>query len=419
MLTMNRRDWLKSAGLGVAGLAAGVAPALAQAAAEGPKGSGFVPKTQFVLNGITNLDGGAGFPYSRGGLANQARMLAARTGEGPAYRPNARDVIKGFGELVNADADEIAMVPTTSIAEQFVVSALGLPEKGAHVVTDETHFSGSIVMYQELQKRGVEVTFVPVQKDGSVRYEDFEKAIRKDTRLVAVSGISFMNGFQHDLKHLCDIAHAKNVPVYADVIHMTGAMPLDLKATGVDFAAAASYKWLVGEEGAAFLYVRRDQRARLSRPYVYWSQLTGQPQPQMYAFDPPAPHHIEYLFREDTAGLFNQGGQATEPLALLEYSLPWLKTLGPANIQAAARPLVHRLKTEVPRKGYRLLTPIDNPSAIAAFELQDSATRLQPVMQAAKIKITCRRNLFRISVAMFNDDEDIDRLVAALPKISA
>ena len=69
------------------------------------------------------------------------------------------------------------------------------------------------------------------------------------TKLVAVSLVSMINGFQHDLKALCDIAHSRGALVYADIIQGAGAVPIDVHAWGVDFCACATYKWLMGDFG--------------------------------------------------------------------------------------------------------------------------------------------------------------------------
>ena len=66
--------------------------------------------------------------------------------------------------------------------------------------------------------------------------------------------------------------------VYADIIHAAGCIPVDLHASGVDLAAGASYKWLMGEFGLGFLYVRKDVQPRLKRTnYGYYGMSAFQP----------------------------------------------------------------------------------------------------------------------------------------------
>ena len=53
--------------------------------------------------------------------------------------------------------------------------------------------------------------------------------------------------------------------MFADIIQAVGAVPLDVKALGIDFASAGTYKWLMGERGFGFLYVKKTSRARRCR----------------------------------------------------------------------------------------------------------------------------------------------------------
>jgi selenocysteine lyase/cysteine desulfurase len=76
-----------------------------------------------------------------------------------------------------------------------------------------------------------------------------------------------------DLKSICNIAHERGALVYADVIQAVGAIPVDFKASGVDFCCGGTYKYLIGEFGVAFLYVRADRLPLLKRVQVGWRQI--------------------------------------------------------------------------------------------------------------------------------------------------
>jgi selenocysteine lyase/cysteine desulfurase len=63
--------------------------------------------------------------------------------------------------------------------------------------------------------------------------------------------VSYLNGFQHDLKKICDLAHSHAAHIYADLVQAAGAVPIDVRAAGVDFCACGSHKWLMGDIGWA------------------------------------------------------------------------------------------------------------------------------------------------------------------------
>jgi len=368
------------------------------------------------LSGVY-LNSAATHPRSAAATALVKKALLAEAGDASGFRPNENRVREYFAKLINADADEIAFVPSTQIGESFVAAALGIPEKGAHVVSDYLHFVGSQMMYTDMAKRGVEVTWVRI-KDGRIPIEDLDTAIVKGkTRLVAVSATSFVNGFQHDLKRVSEIAHAKGAMVYADIIQTAGNSPIDVKDSGIDAACCATYKWLMSA-GTAFLYVRRSSQARMQPPFYHFSQnTTPLPTTHMYPFDAPGKDIVDgYGTKSGAAGMFSMG-YTNNPavIAGLEYSLPYIMSIGVKNIQAHAKPLTDRLKQELPKRGYPLLTPPDSTSPIVTC-VAKQAERLAPAFNTANVRITTRWNHIRIGTSVFNDMEDIERLLAALPR---
>jgi selenocysteine lyase/cysteine desulfurase len=179
----------------------------------------------------------------------------------PDWDVSAR-VKEDFAALINARPAEIGYVTSTMAGENLVVAGLGLGRGRGNVVTDALHFEGSLYLYGSLRARGVDVRVVR-PREWRIDPRDLDRAIDHDTKLVAVSLVSFLNGFQHDLKAVSDLAHAKGAFVYADIIQAAGAIPIDVAAAGVDFAACASYKWLMGDFGLGFFYVREDRLDRV------------------------------------------------------------------------------------------------------------------------------------------------------------
>ena len=200
--------------------------------------------------------------------ANAVRSyLETRTFREPRLRSGdslAAEVKAEFAALVNAKPSEISLVQSTSVAENLVVSGLGLPAGKGSVVTDALHFDGSLVLYGELAQ-----AWGGPHHRAATRLAHRPRRLRAgrggDTRLVAISLVSWYNGFQHDLKAVCDIAHAKGAHVYADVIQAAGNTPIDVRTTGVDFLACSTFKWLMGDFGIGFLYVREDLLERVVR----------------------------------------------------------------------------------------------------------------------------------------------------------
>lgn len=400
-------------------LAAGALPlartALGDVTAATPVDTTRLPlKEGFATTDQVYLNSGSQHPISLGALENARQYLAHRALEPGAedFERNDRGVLEKYARLVNADIEEVAYVQSTTTAEQMFLRCLGFPEVGGHIVTDTLHFFGSIPLYLEMEKQGVEVTWVRAQ-DGRIPLEEMRKAIRPDTKLVSLSLVSTINGFQHDLKAVCDMAHEVGALVYADAIHAVGCVPVDFHATGVDLAAGASYKWLMGEFGLAFLYVRKDVLPRLKRTnYGYFGMNAFQP--HIYPHDPAGDTIAEYGFRDDATGMFALGTHAHTPIAILDHSLDYLLGVGVENIQAHAQTLIDRLKVELPERGFEVITPKEARTPIITCALPDAYGTIGPRLNQANVKISLSRNRFRVTPSVFNDMGDIDKLLAAL-----
>ena len=321
---------------------------------------------------------------------------------------------KKFGALINASAGEIAYTANTTDGENIVFSGLfgaggpgggpkGPPPRGGNIVIDELHFTSSLYMYKELEKKGIELRIVK-HKNWAIDPEDMAKAIDADTRLVSLALVSNVNGFMHDAKAISAIAHARGAYVFADIIQAVGAVPLDVKALGIDFASSGTYKWLMGERGLGFLYVREDLQGRVlpttryghrqvtnfNRAELSWEPLPG-------------------------AAKYETGGIPVMMAAGVDAGINYVNKLGLPNIRAHAKQLTDRLQKELPPLGYKPLTPMGTETPTVAFEVKDAAAT-NKLLQAGKVMgtVIANENRIRLAVSVFNTHEDIDRVVAVL-----
>ena len=197
------------------------------------------------------------------------------------------------------------------------------------------------------------------------------------------------------------------------MIHAAGCVPLDLHGSGVDFAACASYKWLMGDFGLGFLYIRKDAQPRLLRTnYGYYG--ISEFKPHVYPLDPPGDSIADYAFDKSATGEFALGTHGEIVMAQLDYSLDYIQRLGVTNIQSHAQTLTNRLKKELPQLGYKLLTPPETTTPLVTCLLPDARKKLEVRLKDAKIRMTLGANRFRVSVSVFNSMQDIDRLLAVL-----
>jgi selenocysteine lyase/cysteine desulfurase len=392
-------------------LAAGLLPTLKVASVNAAMGS-LPDRASFPLDGVY-LDAAFTHPFGRAASAAASayrRLRQDPQGVSPAH--NARSAaVERFARLVNAEPADIAVVPSTMTAENLVIESLGVGA-GAGVVTDALHYDASLVLYAELQRRGVPLAVVS-PRDGRIDLADVRAVLQRETRLIAVSLISNATGFEHDLAELCALAHGTGALVYADIIQAAGAVPIDVKASGVDFAACGTYKYLMGDFGTAFLYVRRDRLEQLKRVQVGWRQireLEGHSLP----FERPGPAVGTYQLASNAAGLFEVSTPAWGALAVAVGSLDYIAALGVEAIARYRRPLIDRLRSKLPALGFETLTPEGSRGPLLAFAHRDANKRFAQRLREAQIQISVYEHRIRISLSVYNTMDDVDRLIEVL-----
>jgi selenocysteine lyase/cysteine desulfurase len=370
-------------------------------------------KGNFVFSG-TDLNAAYTHPVGNWTRAALESYLDSRQRDAARNWPvqNSRDeAVALFAGLINAAPTEVAVVPSTLEGENLIGASLGLgPDKG--VVTDVFHYDASLVRYSELHKRGMPLTVVR-NRGNRIDYSDLEAAISPRTRLVAVSWVSSPTGYKHDLKRVCDIAHRKGALVYADIIQGVGAVPLDVKESGVDFCCAGSYKWLMGEFGVAFLYVRPDRLGELRRVQLGWRGITAY-RSHFLPFDSPGPIAGDYALGTDTASTFEVSTPDWSGLAVMAGSLHYLKRLGIERIVRYREPMLDRLQSELPKYGFAALTAPEHRGPYLVFSKEGMGARYAAALKDARIYVTLTKNRIRIAPSVYNDMADVERLIRVL-----
>lgn len=399
-MQITRRDIIKTTTAASLGAMATTSGLVANAAPSLPD------KSFFGSMSVTYMNSASQHPISLASSKAVETYLSKRRIEpgAPGGRHDSNEPLINFAKIINADVSEVAYTQSTTAGEQMVIAGLGFPHTGGHIITDDLHFPGSKAIYDGLARRGVDVTRIKA-RDGRIQPEDINEALRPDTKLIALSLVSMESGFEHNLKAVCDIAHPNGTLVYTDIIQAAGVMPIDVKESGVDFAACSSYKWLMGDFGVGFVYASREAQQRLSRTSYGSFGVRGAGETAEMDQDG---------FPKNASGLFALGTRSFTGVVILTESLPYILDLGIDNIHAHNQSLVNRLKDELPEIGIGLHTGKDSkgPYVVAGFD--GIGEKVRPALEHAAIQISVYENRIRIAPSVFNDMDDIDHLLAVL-----
>ncbi|MBI2255386.1 MAG: aminotransferase class V-fold PLP-dependent enzyme [Proteobacteria bacterium] len=339
-----------------------------------------------------------------GGYAAAAREAARLDG---VYHSVAR--------LLNAAADEIALVENATVAWQMAFYGLAETFKpGDRILTAEAEYGANYVAFLQIAKRkGVVIDVVPSDASGALDITALEQMIDGRVKLIAVTWVPTNGGLANPAAAIGRIAKAHNIPYLLDACQAVGQMPVDVAALGCDMLSATGRKFLRGSRGSGFLYVRREFMARFEPPML-----------DHFAADWVA--HDRYELRPDARRFENWENNYAARLGLglaIDYALE----IGLGNIEKRCRLLSTRLRDglrAIPHVTVRDLGP--NPSAIVSFthdkiaatDIVKAAAEKNVIIGAsdpASTRIDAERRqlpmLVRASPHYYNTEAEVDRLM--------
>lgn len=311
-----------------------------------------------------------------------------------------------FAELIGADAEGVAIVPSASYGVGVAAANLS-PRPEQRIVALAEQFPSNVYPWQDLAERcGAVVVTVPRPLDF-----DWTSAlldhIDERTAIVALPHCHWTDGSLVDLARVGERARAVGAALVVDATQSAGAYPLDIARVQPDFLVSATYKWLLGPYSMGFLYVA--PRHRSGRPLESnWIARAGSED-----FSGLVDYTDAY---QPGARRFDMGERSNFALlpmviAALRQLLDWRVE----NIQRTVGELTGQIEREARRLG---LDPV--PAERRADHLLGirSPRPLPPGLTtrlaAEQVYVSVRGQSIRVSPHVYNTEADIQRFVAAL-----
>jgi selenocysteine lyase/cysteine desulfurase len=239
-------------------------------------------------------------------------------------------------------------------------------------------------------------------------WEQLQERITARTRLIVVSQVSYSTGFRPRLETL----DRRNALLYVDATQCLGALTFDGAAVRPDFLAVNGYKWMLAPNGAAFYAVSPALRAQLAPQVIGWrSHFDWRNVNNLHAAAP--------VFAE--AAERYEGGMLDFPsLYALEAAVDMLFELGPEQVERYVLELNETLRAALRRvPGVTLYSdefPATGPTPITSvhFAGREAGALAARLKAEHNILTSARCGRLRVSPHFYNDENDIDRLLAAL-----
>ena len=309
--------------------------------------------------------------------------------------------------------EEIAMLRSISEGLSTVAYGMDWHPGDEVIVTEEEHPTGIMVWLNLEAERGIKIRRMPLPEDRSEMLAGLDALINDCTKLVCISHVTTDTGTRLPAKEICDLAHARGVPVALDAAQSAGQFQVDLRDMDCDFYAGTGHKWLLGGWGTGFFYVKRDWVERLK---VSW---TGS---QAGVLDRQTMADLEFL---DTAHRFEFGGRHTVLYGAMGKAIEYLDGVGIDTIETRSLQLADRLKAgiaEIPGATLRSPESHEFSTGIVTFSLaglQGDELNSQmferwrilgrPALQHSAMRLCC---------AFFTEDREVDTIIEAISALA-
>lgn len=356
-----------------------------------------------VTETVAYLNAAAAGPLSRQTVAAATEYYRQMMDDGDVHwdewLAKREDVRRKVAAFINAEPDEIALTTNTSSGMNNIIDAL---ETHGEVISCDLEFPVSTLPWMN---RRIPVHLVK-SVAGQVRLEDIRSAMNVRTRIICLSHVQFSNGFRLDLEELGKAKHDHALVVNAS--QSAGAFEIDVKRMKIDALCATGHKWMLSGYGSGFVYLSRELLERSKPRAIGWLSVQ----------EPYAMRNDEVHLRHDAAARAELGCPHFAGIFALGASIDLMTHAGVKNIEERALSLNRFLTDRLIDSEWTVLSPIDEDrmrSAETLVQVEDPP-RVVAKLRERKIIVTEKPQGIRVATDFFNNEDDIERLVAALSR---
>src|SRR5207253_2734660 len=354
------------------------------------------------------------YTYLNTAAATPLSLLAAREGKRyydemaehgdvrwESWLCQAEQIREKLASFINADARAVAFTNSTSHGMNLIA---GILDHCGDVLCPADEFPSCTLPWLQQRYR---VDFVCSRDRGVIDLDDIQKSITANIRVLVISFVQFATGFRQDLVALGRLCRERNLVSVVDATQGMGVFPIDVVNSGIDFLVFSGYKWAQAGYGVGGLYVAPRFLNPTAFPVAGWWS----------ARDPEAVVN-DRLDLKETAAALEVGCPHFAGIFALGAALNLFEEIGKARIEARIHAVTDYLHQRLQAERFNIASPLNREqrSGITIVEMSN-APDVAKHLAERKIIVSARGKGLRVSVHIFNNFDDIDRLIAGLREL--
>ncbi len=351
---------------------------------------------------------------------NRCIVDVARWGAGtfPAYAEQRERLRGGLAELLGTCPEEIALTSGTTRGLIDLAWALPLGPRD-EVVLFSGEFPANVLPWtQAAHAAGARVTMLPAPDPRSADFADrvlsgVRQRLDQGARFVAVSAVQFQTGLRMPTESLAALCRQKGGHLLVDGIQGVGAMPICPAAEGLSALAGGAHKWLLGSEGAGYLFISRELRSELQPRTAGWLSVQ---EGARFLFEGKGLLRYDLPLKKD-ADVFEGGTAALLPFVALEAGVDSLRKLGASEMFSHTQAYHDAIEPALAELGLRSVRAAHKQyrSGILSFLPSEeiSLKHLSAALRSRGVMISTPDGYLRLAPHFYSSISEVDDVVAA------
>jgi len=316
-----------------------------------------------------------------------------------------------LAKLIGGKPEEIAI--TTGASTGAAAVAHGIQwQPGDEIITAQGEFPLHYATWKPMEEREGARLRVIAPRDQFITADDLIGALTPRTRIVSVSLVRYDDGALLDAARVSAACHAQGALLLLDVSQACGAVPMSVKDLGADFIVCAGYKWLLSCYGTGFFWVKDEHLDTLRPGPFYWTGQNTDNFAELNFVDPKPSRNAKRWDAAEWATYYNFN------LSAMAESVEFVLRAGPDLVAEHNRRLIEMLFRRLPEDRCDPASPLDaarrGPFGCFTTRKAENTVELYQKLRRENIVVSLRQGKVRVSPHLFNDEQDIDRLVSVV-----